>query len=98
MREVASPVRPANSPIFISPHPCLTLKLTLSLWFALVNQLLWFVHHHPGSSKSAFTSLTLPNGAVIPNRIAKASMEENMADAARGPSEELLRLYETWAD
>jgi 2,4-dienoyl-CoA reductase-like NADH-dependent reductase (Old Yellow Enzyme family) len=47
---------------------------------------------------SPFTSLALPNGAVIPNRIAKASMEENMADAVQGPSEELLRLYETWAD
>jgi 2,4-dienoyl-CoA reductase-like NADH-dependent reductase (Old Yellow Enzyme family) len=47
---------------------------------------------------SPFASLALPNGAVIPNRIAKASMEENMADAVQGPSEKLLRLYETWAD
>lgn len=28
-----------------------------------------------------FTPLALPNGAVIPNRLAKAAMEENMADA-----------------
>ena len=46
---------------------------------------------------SPFQSLTLPNGAVLPNRIAKASMEENMADAEQGPSAELLRLYEAWA-
>jgi 2,4-dienoyl-CoA reductase-like NADH-dependent reductase (Old Yellow Enzyme family) len=44
-----------------------------------------------------FTPLTLPNGAVIPNRLAKAAMEENMADANHAPSEALLRLYEAWA-
>lgn len=44
-----------------------------------------------------FTSLTLPNGAVIPNRLAKAAMEENMADADHAPSDALLRLYEAWA-
>lgn len=46
---------------------------------------------------AAFVPLTLPNGMVIPNRIAKAAMEENMADAAQGPSAELMRLYEAWA-
>lgn len=44
-----------------------------------------------------FTPLTLPNGAIIPNRIAKAAMEENMADADHAPSRELIRMYETWA-
>ncbi|WP_035883223.1 NADH:flavin oxidoreductase/NADH oxidase family protein [Cupriavidus metallidurans] len=44
-----------------------------------------------------FTPLTLPNGAVIPNRLAKAAMEENMADADHAPSDALLRLYEAWA-
>jgi 2,4-dienoyl-CoA reductase-like NADH-dependent reductase (Old Yellow Enzyme family) len=44
-----------------------------------------------------FTPLTLPNGAVIPNRLAKAAMEENMADADHAPSNALLRLYEAWA-
>lgn len=39
-----------------------------------------------------FTPLVLPNGTVIPNRIAKAAMEENMADADHAPSEELIRL------
>jgi 2,4-dienoyl-CoA reductase-like NADH-dependent reductase (Old Yellow Enzyme family) len=45
-----------------------------------------------------FTPLTLPNGAVIPNRLAKAAMEENMADADHAPSDALLRLYEAWAN
>ncbi|KAB8061219.1 2,4-dienoyl-CoA reductase [Janthinobacterium sp. FT14W] len=45
-----------------------------------------------------FTALTLPNGAVIPNRLAKAAMEENMADQDHAPSEELIRLYQSWAD
>ena len=46
---------------------------------------------------SPFTPLTLPNGAVLPNRFAKAAMEENLADADHAPSDELIRLYRTWA-
>ncbi|MBN3860306.1 2,4-dienoyl-CoA reductase [Neisseriaceae bacterium PsAf] len=45
-----------------------------------------------------FKSLTLPNGAIIPNRIAKAAMEENMADINQAPSEKLMKLYQGWAD
>ncbi|MBC7212447.1 MAG: 2,4-dienoyl-CoA reductase, partial [Pseudomonas sp.] len=44
-----------------------------------------------------FSPLTLPNGAVVPNRIAKAAMEENMADAEHAPSDRLMRLYQAWA-
>jgi 2,4-dienoyl-CoA reductase-like NADH-dependent reductase (Old Yellow Enzyme family) len=47
---------------------------------------------------SPFETLILPNGTVVPNRIAKAAMEENMADAEHLPSAELLRLYQAWAD
>lgn len=46
---------------------------------------------------SLFSELTLPNGTTIPNRLAKAAMEENMADSNHAPSDALLRLYETWA-
>lgn len=46
---------------------------------------------------TAFQPLQLPNGTLIPNRIAKAAMEENLADASQGPSAELLRLYRAWA-
>jgi 2,4-dienoyl-CoA reductase-like NADH-dependent reductase (Old Yellow Enzyme family) len=45
-----------------------------------------------------FETLKLPNGTVIANRIAKAAMEENMADADQAPSPELMRLYQSWAD
>lgn len=45
-----------------------------------------------------FTPLLLPNGTTIPNRIAKAAMEENMADSDHAPSAALLRLYQAWAD
>jgi 2,4-dienoyl-CoA reductase-like NADH-dependent reductase (Old Yellow Enzyme family) len=49
-------------------------------------------------SMNMFEQLTLPNGSVIANRIAKAAMEENMADADQAPSEPLMRLYQSWAD
>lgn len=54
--------------------------------------------HTTKSEISLFTSLTLPNGAIIPNRIAKAAMEENMADRRQLPGEPLWRLYEAWAN
>lgn len=44
-----------------------------------------------------FTPLVLPNGMVIPNRFAKAVMEESMTDADHAPSDVLLCLYEAWA-
>ena len=46
---------------------------------------------------SLFAPLTLPNKAVVPNRIAKAAMEENMAEGGQLPGESLRRLYEGWA-
>jgi 2,4-dienoyl-CoA reductase-like NADH-dependent reductase (Old Yellow Enzyme family) len=45
-----------------------------------------------------FDPLVLPNGSTVPNRIAKAAMEENMADAEHAPSEQLIRLYQAWAE
>src|SRR5260370_27077134 len=53
--------------------------------------------HTPIPPSSLFAPLTLPNGAVVPNRIAKAAMEENMADSGQIPGESLRRLYEGWA-
>ncbi|BCQ62690.1 2,4-dienoyl-CoA reductase [Pseudomonas sp. NFPP10] len=47
---------------------------------------------------NVFDTLMLPNGSTIKNRIAKAAMEENMADADQAPSEELMRLYQAWAE
>lgn len=45
-----------------------------------------------------FQPLCLPNGQIIPNRIAKAAMEENMADLRHLPGESLRRLYRRWAE
>ena len=53
--------------------------------------------HAPTPPSALFAPLTLPNGAVISNRIAKASMEENMADTGQLPGEALRRLYASWA-
>jgi 2,4-dienoyl-CoA reductase-like NADH-dependent reductase (Old Yellow Enzyme family) len=47
---------------------------------------------------NVFDTLLLPNGTTIKNRIAKAAMEENMADADQAPSDELMRLYQAWAE
>lgn len=47
---------------------------------------------------NVFDPLDLPNGSAIPNRIAKAAMEENMTDDHHGPSGDLIRLYEAWAN
>lgn len=41
--------------------------------------------------------LTLRSGLELPNRIAKAAMTENLADADNQPTERLQRLYATWA-
>lgn len=40
--------------------------------------------------------LRLPCGAVLPNRLAKASMSEQLAARDGSPSPELVRVYERW--
>lgn len=47
---------------------------------------------------SPFEPLHLPNGQIIANLIAKAAMEENMADLNQAPSRALKQLYKAWAD
>lgn len=49
------------------------------------------------ATASLFAPLTLPNGAVVPNRLAKAAMEENMATDDALPGQALLALYAAWA-
>ncbi|MGK8491622.1 NADH:flavin oxidoreductase/NADH oxidase family protein [Nocardia asiatica] len=44
-----------------------------------------------------FEPFTLPNGSVIPNRLAKAAMEENMAASGQLPDKSLFRLYRRWS-
>ncbi len=43
------------------------------------------------------SSLPLPNGSALPNRLAKAAMSESLANHETGaPTAELIRLYERW--
>ncbi|MFJ4184066.1 NADH:flavin oxidoreductase/NADH oxidase family protein [Kitasatospora sp. NPDC089509] len=44
-----------------------------------------------------FTPLRLASGAVLPNRIAKAAMEENLAGPGQLPDGRLLALYRSWS-
>lgn len=52
----------------------------------------------PAATLLLFAPLVLPGGQVLPNRIAKAAMEENMADPSHLPGDALQRLYRQWAD
>ncbi|MFF8564596.1 NADH:flavin oxidoreductase/NADH oxidase family protein [Streptomyces albidoflavus] len=45
-----------------------------------------------------FSPLLLRSGQVLKNRIAKAAMEENMADEGQLPGERVRTLYRRWAD
>ncbi|MET0846351.1 MAG: NADH:flavin oxidoreductase/NADH oxidase family protein [Pseudomonas sp.] len=47
---------------------------------------------------SPFQTLKLPNGQTLGNRIAKAAMEENLADTGQAPSSALFELYQAWAE
>ncbi len=49
------------------------------------------------SAPELFTPLTLASGAVLPNRIAKAAMEENLAGAGQLPDGRLFALYRRWS-
>lgn len=46
---------------------------------------------------SIATPLTLPCGAVLPNRLVKAAMTEGLADSANRATSAHARLYKTWA-
>lgn len=45
-----------------------------------------------------FNPITLPNGAVLKNRLVKAAMEESLARPDRTPSDELIQLYRRWSE
>jgi len=44
------------------------------------------------------TKLTLPCGSILPNRLAKSAMSENMAKPVFYPGEEFYRTYKTWME
>ncbi len=43
-----------------------------------------------------FSPLTLRSGATLPNRIAKAAMEEGLAGAEQAPDARIVELYRRW--
>lgn len=44
-----------------------------------------------------FRPLTLPNGAILKNRIVKSAMSDSLGDGRGNPTVEQMRLYERWA-
>ncbi len=55
---------------------------------------------HDTAAPTALISepLSLPNGGTLPNRLAKAAMEESLCDADHGPSGRLISLYRRWSE
>ncbi|KZM68200.1 NADH:flavin oxidoreductase/NADH oxidase family protein [Nocardia terpenica] len=51
--------------------------------------------HTPGTV-AVGSPLRLPCGVVLPNRLAKAAMSEQLADITGAPSQTLTRLYSAW--
>lgn len=49
------------------------------------------------ASVDLFAPLTLASGATLPNRIAKAAMEENLAGDGQAPDARLIALYRRWS-
>jgi 2,4-dienoyl-CoA reductase-like NADH-dependent reductase (Old Yellow Enzyme family) len=47
---------------------------------------------------TVYSPLTLPNGIQLPNRLAKAAMEENMAVEGHLPGDAIFKLYDAWAN
>lgn len=43
------------------------------------------------------SSLTLPNGVTLKNRIVKSAMSEALADASNNPTPDLIALFERWS-
>lgn len=54
-------------------------------------------HPKPVMTAKTFTQFTFPNGSVVKNRLVKAAMEENLANAQQLPGDHLVNLYEAWA-
>lgn len=55
-------------------------------------------HMSQQKNQDAFSAFTLPCGLKVKNRLVKASMEENLANAQQLPDGALNNLYRKWAD
>ncbi|MGP9765989.1 oxidoreductase [Halomonas sp. AOP13-D3-9] len=51
-----------------------------------------------GSSHRLQSTLALPCGAILKNRLAKSAMSDSLADGEGNPTEAQIRLYERWAE
>lgn len=49
-------------------------------------------------TSTLFAPITLPNGSTLPNRIAKAAMEEQLSGPGQLPSDDIVRLYQSMAE
>ncbi|MBB4284304.1 oxidoreductase [Roseospira goensis] len=49
-------------------------------------------------TQTSFRPLTLPCGAVLKTRIAKAAMSDSLGDGRGAPTNAQIRLYERWAE
>ena len=49
-------------------------------------------------TNTLFSPFTFPNGVTVQNRLVKAAMEENMAEAGQIPGRALINLYTAWAN
>lgn len=56
------------------------------------------MNHARNAFSALFQSLQLPNGQILPNRLAKAAMEESLAEYGQVPGSAITRLYQRWAD
>lgn len=43
------------------------------------------------------STITLPNGTILPNRLCKSAMTEGLADKFDRPTPALIQLYKTWS-
>ncbi|MGH1358667.1 MAG: NADH:flavin oxidoreductase/NADH oxidase family protein [Burkholderiaceae bacterium] len=52
----------------------------------------------PETTRHLQSTLQLPCGAILKNRLAKSSMSDSLADGEGNPTETQIRLYERWAE
>jgi len=53
---------------------------------------------HANSNHALRSSLELPCGAILKNRLAKSPMSDSLSNGEGDPTEAQIRLYEKWAD
>ena len=44
-----------------------------------------------------FTSLTLPNGRILKNRVVKSGLSEALCDSKNNPTNDLISIFKRWS-